>query len=322
MIESIEIENLRGIAHGKLDGLTPLTILVGPNGSGKSTILDALLLGANTETQTTTKYVLERRTGDHDQHKWLIRRNISNSATIQVFSHHWHNRVFISYNKETKQVEFSFGHKNENPTTTEAVLMLTEENTPGAILIDHREKNLQTQLYKIYSQVVEKGGRDSLNPILENIIPNFSNIEILTENSTQGIQVVTPVLNVVFKGTRGSVPVSLAGDGIHALIRMAMEIQLSGGLALIEEPEAHQHPATIRQVAKAIYASVRKNNQVVLTTHSIELIDALLDAASEPGDLDKMSVFWVTLNDGELKSVRIPGEDVAFERENLGKDLR
>ena len=57
MIESIEIENLRGIAHGKLEGLTRLTILVGPNGSGKSTILDALLLAASSDTNEATRLV-------------------------------------------------------------------------------------------------------------------------------------------------------------------------------------------------------------------------------------------------------------------------
>jgi AAA15 family ATPase/GTPase len=103
---------------------------------------------------------------------------------------------------------------------------------------------------------------------------------------------------------------------------MAMEIQLIQGLTLIEEPEAHQHPATIRQIAKTIFASVRKNKQVILTTHSVELIDALLDAATEPDDLEKLSVFWVKLDNGELKTIRTPGEDVAFERDNLGKELR
>src|SRR6266571_6439785 len=47
MIEKLEIENYRGIAHGEISGLAPLTILVGPNSSGKSTVLEALLLSAS-----------------------------------------------------------------------------------------------------------------------------------------------------------------------------------------------------------------------------------------------------------------------------------
>src|SRR5580704_18693644 len=41
MITSLDIQNLRGIRQGKLDGLRPLTILLGPNGCGKSTVLEA-----------------------------------------------------------------------------------------------------------------------------------------------------------------------------------------------------------------------------------------------------------------------------------------
>ena len=46
MIQSVSLENFRGIQHGQLDGLRALTILVGPNGCGKSSILEALAIGA------------------------------------------------------------------------------------------------------------------------------------------------------------------------------------------------------------------------------------------------------------------------------------
>ncbi len=49
MINSIEIKNFRGINDGKLEKLTPLTILVGANGCGKSTVLQSLLLGASSD---------------------------------------------------------------------------------------------------------------------------------------------------------------------------------------------------------------------------------------------------------------------------------
>src|SRR5262245_57936630 len=42
MITSIEIEGLRGIQQGKIEGLAPLTLIVGPNGSGKTAVLEAL----------------------------------------------------------------------------------------------------------------------------------------------------------------------------------------------------------------------------------------------------------------------------------------
>lgn len=42
MITSIEIQGLRGIRGGKIEGLAPVTVLIGPNGCGKTTVLEAL----------------------------------------------------------------------------------------------------------------------------------------------------------------------------------------------------------------------------------------------------------------------------------------
>lgn len=336
MIESIEIENLRGIAHGKLEGLTPLTILVGPNGSGKSTILDAILLGASVDTNKSIEIVKNRRHGDHNQDRWIVRRNRQNKAKILVHTNHidkimndrkWFNRVDISIDKETGDLEFNFLHKNGPNLPDEMMVELALENKlpdeseymPEDIMFSYDCKIRQKPLYELYSEIAEIGGRNFINSLLSEIIPNFNNIEILTENNDLGFM---PVVNVVFAGTIGSVPVSLAGDGIHALVRMAMEIQLSQGLALIEEPEAHQHPATIRQIAKAIFASVRKDNQVILTTHSLEFIDALVEQATTEEELKLITIFRVKLRNGELLSSCTRGTDITFARNDIGEDLR
>ena len=72
MINSLEIQNLRGIREGRLDELTPLVVLVGPNGSGKSTVLDALFIGANNDPQNAAKGVLERHPGVDQGARWIV----------------------------------------------------------------------------------------------------------------------------------------------------------------------------------------------------------------------------------------------------------
>jgi AAA15 family ATPase/GTPase len=83
----------------------------------------------------------------------------------------------------------------------------------------------------------------------------------------------------------------------------------------------HQHPGAIRQSARAILAAVRRQIQVILTTHSLELIDALL-AESSDEDLAKLSLYRLQLQGGALKSSRLPGPDIAFARTTIEDDLR
>jgi len=145
------------------------------------------------------------------------------------------------------------------------------------------------------------------------VFPGVNNVEILTENGE-------PILHFVL--SEYSVPASLAGDGILSLLRLSLELAASGGgVALLEEPEVHQHPGAIQQSARAILAAVRRQIQVVLTTHSLELIDALLGASSDL-DLDRLSLYRLQLQEGKLKSSRLSGPEIAFARAEIEDDLR
>jgi predicted ATPase len=161
--------------------------------------------------------------------------------------------------------------------------------------------------------LVQQGRQDQLIQIVQSILPGSKRIEILTE-------VDSPILHVVYPDR--SVPVEFAGDGVHALLRMSMEIaRRAGTTVLIEEPELHQHPGAVAQSARVIVAATRGGIQVVLSTHSLELIDSIL-AASDEKDLERLCVFRLKLDDGGLVSHRLAGKEVAFARKEIEDDLR
>jgi len=115
----------------------------------------------------------------------------------------------------------------------------------------------------------------------------------------------------------------LAGEGLKAALRLALELKLApGSLALVEEPEVHQHPRAIWQSAKAIWGAVNRGVQVVLSTHSLDLIDALLSVPSGPGDLEKLALYRVILENGDLRSSRLTGPQAAEARSTIEEDLR
>ena len=76
MINSIEIKNFRGINDGKLENLTPLTILVGANGCGKSTVLQSLLLGASADKGKALGQILNNHVDKNRAGEWLFPKGI------------------------------------------------------------------------------------------------------------------------------------------------------------------------------------------------------------------------------------------------------
>lgn len=349
MIESIEIHKLRGIQSGKLEGLTPLTVLVGPNSSGKSTILDALLIAAGNLPGDAVGRVVRRRAERDADARWLLwRQGEDGDTTLTAKTPQGNGRdctlslqglspasvplakVLQSRNAErpftcietlcrrdataaTATTVFSADNlyeSSQEPTPLPEPLKLV----PRASLLDMRGRESFTPLPTLYTNTVTQGHREHVLELIQEVIPGLRSMEILVTPRNE------PVLHLVFRN--GSVPVALAGDGIRTMLRLSLELATRPqGLVLIEEPEIHQHPRALHQSAKTLLASVRRGLQVVLSTHSLELIDALLLEATQE-DLQRFSVYRLKLNEGELVSSRLSGDGLAFARAQIEEDLR
>jgi predicted ATPase len=335
MIGSVEIQNLRGIKDGKLDELTPLVILVGPNGSGKSTVLDALLVGASPVPGDAVGRAVRRHQGVRYGARWLLwKSGREGDAEVEVRTDSGgirRSRISVDLARPEEKavlrwsligtertpelphprgIEIRFEDRNryEAPGTAEFWADRTEVRFVEASAAD-----LQTPLHTLLTEVHERGRHKEAEGIVAEVVPGFPQIRILTEGDS-------PIVHLGFESH--SVPAALAGDGIHALVRLSLELaSRERGTVLLEEPEVHQHPAALRQTARAIIAAVRRDIQVILTTHSLELIDALLSESLD-ADLDRLALYSLALEQGTLKSARIPGREVSLVRTTIEEDLR
>jgi hypothetical protein len=304
MIRSVEIKNFRGIQDGKLEDLTPLVILVGPNGCGKSTILDALLIGANPVPGEAIDQLDKERIKINRGGRWLIwRTNQSGSAEINVATDRTGGRRtvhldLISGAESHFEVQFSIVGSDRDSDETSTLGSIRDNgssysNQPYPLvgveqirLVEVGSKSLQPPLHELFTKAVEQGRHKEARGTLADVISGATNVEILTDNDT-------PILHVVYNDY--SVPLTLAGDGIESLAHLSLEpASCSGGVVLLEEPEVHQHPGAILQSAKAILAAVRRDIQVILSTHSLDLIDALLSEVQSDAELDKLSLYGLT----------------------------
>jgi len=338
MITSVEIQGLRGIREGRLDDLPKLAILVGPNGSGKSTVLDALFIAANSSPRDAIVRSTLRRGGLPRGARWLWWRGghghhclvgvtgesgVTRRLKLTLSEKQRVDKVVAAIEKggsfrPIQDVDFALDREDPADLLTiagAADLGVFEpfEDGEDPRLTDGRLLAHRTPVHELYSAAVQQGRASTALEILRDVLPDLQRIEILTERNI-------PVLHLVFGDH--SVPVAVAGDGVHMLLRLVLELaSRKGGVALLEEPELHQHPAAMRQSARAILAAVRRDLQVILTTHSLELIDALLDTATDD-ELESVALYRVSLADGVLLSAGIPGSEAAFARTQIQDDLR
>ena len=326
MITRVEITLLRGIRHGLVDGLSRLDVLVGPNGCGKSTVLDAMLIGLSDEAREAVARTIRRRAelvsnqAPRYSPEWLVHGGaVDTEAEILLGFEgdadrlrpttlaYGNGSVVVRSNAETGPVSnFAAGANLRGDRG--------RLRAPPIELIDPLE-DATTPLAEVYSNAARRGRASFANRVLGDLIRGFEKLEILSEHGV-------PILYMHVDGA--PVPVSLAGEGVVALVRTTLELAACAdhGTALLEEPEIHQHPRSLRLMSEGITAAVKRGVQVVLTTHSLELIELLLASAAEAGVLDQASVHVVRLRGGELTAARLPGDSARFQISEIGEDLR
>ncbi len=174
-------------------------------------------------------------------------------------------------------------------------------------------EDVERPLYVLLTEALDQGLTGQVMAIIREVVPGVKDLKIATEGRE-------PIVYMVYEDH--GLPAALAGDGIYSLVRLCLElVTYPQGTVLLEEPEVHQHPRAIGQTIRAVLAAVRRDIQVVMTTHSLELIDYLVAESSEE-DLKKLSLYRLELENGKLISVRVPGSEVAFARGDIDRDLR
>lgn len=341
VITHVTIKDLRGVAQGQVSGFTPLTILTGVNGSGKSTVLDALLIGASQFPAMAIGQAVKRRASKQFTGEWLFRRK-SVEASVSVQLDGTIKDVPLQW-LDAHQAEAEANDPDQNPLGAIRSLVnsrflgggpesLTffeadgaywsrrdsDESFPKASpvrLIDMRGFiGDQREMTEVLTDAKSAGFGDHTIKLLLAVVPGLKNLEILKVGS--GYEV-----GLIFDD--GAVPLSMAGDGVRGLARLALELAaLGNGLALIEEPEVHQHPGSLKQSASTIVAGVERGLQVVVATHSLELIDELILSSSKQDLLGKLSVQQLRLTRGQLETTVFSGQEADKIRNVIGTELR
>ena len=162
------------------------------------------------------------------------------------------------------------------------------------------------------TQVTKEGEKSNLLEVLRLFDPEILDIHILSTSSNR--------LSLYIEHQKlGFAPFYTFGDGLKKTLLIALALPLAkNGILLIDEIETSIHFSALSQVFTWLIQACKINKtQLFVTTHSLEAVDAMLDADSE-----KDEVVAFRLNDDNKPPQRFAGELLQRLRSNRGLDVR
>ncbi|NMG83528.1 MAG: AAA family ATPase [Methanosarcinales archaeon] len=172
--------------------------------------------------------------------------------------------------------------------------------------------HIDEDVSEIYKKLVNTKKLAEVLEILKNKIPYF-----------EDIREVDGDLLVLLENLDEPLPLSFMGDGFKALLKLSfMAPLIKNGIALFEEPETSMHPGYLNILAKEILLS-SEYSQIFISTHSLELIEYLLEKAEKSGKIESIKILKLRrLTEGYIEREIFSGKEAAEEIEVIKTDLR
>lgn len=322
----VDIEGLRGIARGTVSGIEPMTVIVGPNNAGKTTFLEAVQLADHGAGAGALLELLERRgwlgfasvrallpsgsakvsTTRFDAESGSVQRSVS----IEQGS----DRIVVRSSEGTSDLQTLYLDAGRSPASGASPRGPREVSlVEGTALLSE-----PPHFVDLFSRVDLAGRREWLIALLRPLLSTLTDLRILVPDGQPMVYV---------DDGRGRWPLAVAGDGFKRAFELAARLVVEdAATVLVEEPENHLHVGAMANIARLFWQATAPapggfGRQVIVTSHSLDFIDALFLEASDE-ELRRSAVVRMALRDGVLTSVAVPGPRVSELRGELGEDLR
>ncbi len=344
-IDHLEVRSFRGVREGRLSGFANVNVFVGRNGCGKSSILEALYIALALDHGLS--YVVRRRGWFGLASVDSLFFNKGRKAVVEAFLRDGSRESVVIEPSVPRASDISVLRERGLDVARLAVLRLIAEGRVTriarlyidagsrynsivevgaeakevcrAIFLDWNSVYVYGTPEEIFSRMMMEGGEEAKESVIEVLRSEYSELRDLVTLRVHDEW----VLHVVFRDR--AVPYYVIGDGVrYALAYLMTVLTPKSTVLLMEEPELHMHPSLMRLVARSILRSfTERKNQVFISTHSLELIEALVEEATSLGLGDSdLKIFRLRLVDGVLGSEVYTLSEAREALEKLGWDLR
>ena len=332
MFNKIEIERFRGIRYASIDGLKQINLFFGKNNCGKSSVLESLVLASGPSNQLITIYVNIGRGYNKARLNDLKFDFYNLDSTLPI-----HIRV---ENEETRDLRINLFEQNLNDVLLSAkdqnILSNVEESKYGfEFEFEINDRHFVSQVSfaaKGTKRIVPKGYTESLRCRYLSPKYDFSasieGLKNILQNKDEhfivdGLKIIEPrVRDFIFTdqemlvdvGLAKRIPVNMMGDGARKIVSLLTAVyDCKDGALLVDELSNGFHYSVMGDLWKVlISAAIRNNTQLFITTHDIDSIKGLRDAALENHE-DIVATFkLMKTSDDELKAYHYSLESLDY----------
>ena len=337
MIDSIEINNFRGIHRGKIDGLSRVNLFFGKNNCGKSSLLESIFLVCGQSNPLLPASInamrAYKRLEENDIHYFFYNMDPLREIQIATAGTQERHLAITSFretvtdsNSVTTELPFHYGLRMKYYTK--------EGEYSSEVLYDVGGSNQIKQTTHIDNRYSEKLKCVYLSPRydsnasvegLHNIIMNKDEDFLVEALRVLEPDAQKPIFmdNIMFvdTGLPQRLPINLMGDGIRKIVSFLTSIyQCKGGVVLIDELSNGFHYSVMKPMWDVVIRAAIKNDvQIFATTHdedSIKGFQEALQDVKQYRDTEVAAAFkLLRITEGELKSYRYSVDQLGYAME-------
>lgn len=303
-LQSIRLQRFKRIADAPLD-VRGINVLVGGNNSGKSSIIQGLHFGV---ALLQTIALTEKWTDSDSQSTSLNPNQLIYSPSEDVYALGLGGKLPTDEKQaisldltlasgETCSLNVRKG-RNRNilitVTNTKVARQLSSLEKPFSVFSPGLAGIAKRETYVSDGVLFRTLARGDANLVLRNILLRlwrtpagtsflndlrdiFPELEIVVKFDEK----IDEIINVTIKTTKEWVPLEIAGTGVLQAMQILSYIHRFGpAIVVLDEPDSHLHPNNQRLLCALLRkVSEERETQVLLTTHSRHVIDALGSSA-------------------------------------------
>ena len=329
MFHNIEINRFRGIKYSKIEGFKQINLFFGKNNCGKSSLLDAFFLISGISNPKLPLNVNIIRN---------YRRLESSDMKLDFYSLDMSSPIVIkAENDETRELQISvvesssskvnlLGEDNnvvstdlDNKYGLVLKYKVDEQAYESSIIMSHSSNNSLEQRIKMPAHYKEKLTCRYLNPKFDFTTSIDGLVDVIKNKDeafiVNALRLIEPNIKdfvlsqnevLVDIGLDKRIPINMMGDGARKILSILTSIyECKNGIVLIDELSNGFHYSVMKGVWRSIVSVAKKNNvQIFATTHDLDSIKGLRDAAKSGEEYDDSIVCFKLQRtaDYELKS--------------------